>query len=76
MRRLLRDGKAVILDGAMGKDIQTRGSARIRVGWGGPTSMEEPYLIRGIHADYVSAGADVINTAIGNAPHPSIERRV
>ncbi|MDA0798407.1 MAG: homocysteine S-methyltransferase family protein [Chloroflexi bacterium] len=65
-----------MLDGAMGTEIQARGSAGSQVGWGGPTSMEEPYLIRGIHADYVSAGADVINTAIGNAPHPSIERRV
>ena len=62
MRRLLRDGKTVILDGAMGTEIQARGSAGIQVGWGGPTSIEDPGLIRGIHADYMSAGADVIST--------------
>lgn len=62
VRQLLQNGKIVILDGAMGTEIQARGSAGIQVGWGGPTSIEDPGLIRGIHADYIGAGADVITT--------------
>jgi S-methylmethionine-dependent homocysteine/selenocysteine methylase len=62
VRQLLTDGETVILDGAMGTEIQARGSNLIQVGWGGPASFEEPDLVRGIHADYMTAGADVITT--------------
>jgi S-methylmethionine-dependent homocysteine/selenocysteine methylase len=62
IQRLLNDGKTVILDGAMGTEIQARGSDLIQVGWGGPASIQEPDLVRGIYADYISAGADVIST--------------
>lgn len=62
IRTLLANGEAVILDGAMGTEIQARGSDLIRVGWGGPATTQEPDLVRGIHADYIQAGADVIST--------------
>jgi homocysteine S-methyltransferase len=70
VRQLLKGGKTVILDGAMGTEIQARGSNLLRVAWGGPASIESPDMVRGIHADYISAGADVIttNTFRGSRP--------
>ena len=75
VRQLLGDGKVVILDGAMGTEIQPRGSSLIQVGWGGPANAEEPDLVRGIHASYIDAGADVIttNTFRGSRPRLRVD---
>ena len=72
VRQLLVGGKTVILDGAMGTEIQARGSELLQVAWGGPASIEEPSLVSGIHADYISAGADVITTNTFRASRPRL----
>ncbi len=47
----------VILDGGIGSEMLRRG-----VTWEGHKVESEPDAIRSIHADYISAGADVIST--------------
>jgi len=53
----LRAGKAVILDGAIGTEILRR-----NVTWADHQLASRPEFVRGIHEDYIRAGADVIST--------------
>ena len=59
-RELLRSGTRLFFDGAAGTMLQARGL--------GPGqnpesfSLQRPDVLRGIHADYVKAGADVLTT--------------
>ena len=79
LRALLRR-RILVLDGAMGTMIQAAGTTEADVrgerlkDW--PTSLAgandllsltQPDLIRGIHADYLAAGADVVTTNTFNA---------
>jgi 5-methyltetrahydrofolate--homocysteine methyltransferase len=57
IRERLRGGRTVILDGAIGTEILRR-----NVTWSDHQLLAQPEVIRGIHEDYVRAGADVITT--------------
>ena len=59
--RLERD-EVVILDGAMGTELQRRGVPLDRVAWSAAALNTHPHVIRQIHEDYIKAGADVIIT--------------
>ena len=83
--RLLLDRRILVLDGAMGTMIQAAGTTEADVrgdrfaDW--PTSLAgandllsltQPDLIRGIHAQYLGAGADVVTTNTFNAQAVSL----
>jgi S-methylmethionine-dependent homocysteine/selenocysteine methylase len=53
----LRTGETVILDGAIGTEILRR-----EVTWADHQLQKRPDVVRAIHADYLSAGADVLST--------------
>ncbi|MEA2780392.1 MAG: homocysteine S-methyltransferase [Rhodospirillaceae bacterium] len=53
-------GGVVILDGAMGTELQLRGAPMDHVAWSAVALETHPELVRQIHEDYISAGADVI----------------
>ena len=53
----LARGQTVVLDGAIGTEILRR-----NVTWADHQLANRPEVIRGIHEDYVRAGADVIST--------------
>jgi len=55
-------GEVVILDGAMGTELQRRGVPMDRVAWSGAAIATHPQVVRAIHEDYVRAGADIIIT--------------
>lgn len=55
-------GEVIILDGAMGTELQRRGVPMDRVAWSAAALETHPDIIRDIHEDYVRAGADVIIT--------------
>ena len=59
MERLAR-GELIILDGAIGTEIRRRSGDTGRSDLAITRMLESPDLIRGIHADYIAAGADVI----------------
>jgi len=53
----LSQGETVILDGAIGTEILRR-----NVTWADHQLANKPDFVRGIHEDYIRAGADVIST--------------
>jgi S-methylmethionine-dependent homocysteine/selenocysteine methylase len=59
--RLVR-GEVVILDGAMGTELDRRGGATPLPLWSAQALLEAPDVVRAIHEDYLRAGADVITT--------------
>ena len=55
-------GEIVILDGAMGTELQRRGVPMDEVAWDAAALATHPDLVREVHEDYIKAGADVIIT--------------
>ena len=51
-----------LLDGGMGQELIRRGSPRSAEFWSAWAMIEDPDLVRDVHADYVTAGCDVLTT--------------
>jgi S-methylmethionine-dependent homocysteine/selenocysteine methylase len=51
-----------ILDGGMGQELLARSAARATGLWSAQILLDDPDLVRAVHADYLAAGADVITT--------------
>ncbi len=62
IKEKLDNGKLVILDGAMGSELEKNGAKMDKNLWCGTCSVEFPELVRKVHEDYIKAGADVITT--------------
>ena len=52
--------RPLILDGAVGTELTNRGADTHSPLWSGMAALSEPRLLREIHTDYVTAGAEVI----------------
>jgi S-methylmethionine-dependent homocysteine/selenocysteine methylase len=59
--RIARGG-AVILDGAMGTELQRRGVPMDGIAWSAAALATHPDAVRGVHEDYLRAGAEVLIT--------------
>lgn len=59
---LLKSPKLIILDGAMGTELQRRGYNTTLPLWSAKANTEAPELVKQIHLDFIAAGADVITT--------------
>lgn len=55
-------GKPILLDGGMGQEIVNRGGKGGYGEWAVAAVYEDADMVRGIHCDYIRAGADVITT--------------
>ena len=55
-------GEILILDGAIGTELQRRGAPMDSVAWCAVATRSHPDLLRQIHLDYIEAGADIITT--------------
>jgi S-methylmethionine-dependent homocysteine/selenocysteine methylase len=55
-------GKIVILDGAMGTELEARGVPMDSHAWCGLANLTHLDKVRGIHEDNIRAGADVVTT--------------
>ena len=62
IKEKLNNGKLVILDGAMGSELEKNGAKMDKNLWCGTCSVEFPELVTKVHEDYIKAGADVITT--------------
>jgi homocysteine S-methyltransferase len=62
IRGIRERGGIVVLDGAMGTELEARGARMDSNAWCGLANLEEPELVRGVHEDHIRAGADVITT--------------
>jgi homocysteine S-methyltransferase len=63
LARLLHDRPVVILDGALASELERRGADLKDPLWSARCLIEQPRLIRDVHADYFAAGADIATTA-------------
>lgn len=55
----LKNGTPLLMDGAMGTEIERRGAAVDQLGWSALAIKEQPDVIRQIHGDYLHAGASL-----------------
>jgi S-methylmethionine-dependent homocysteine/selenocysteine methylase len=63
-------GEVIILDGATGTELQSRGVPMHGFAWSAAALDTHPETVRAVHEDYIRAGADVIITnTFSTAPH-------
>ena len=58
----LRSGPALLLDAAMGSDLDRRGLPTTLPLWSAVGLIDRPDLVRAIHRDNLGAGADILTT--------------
>lgn len=58
----LRNRERMVLSGAMGTEISTRGVKTTLPLWSASVLLEKPELVKQIHLDYINAGAKIIVT--------------
>jgi len=63
LQAFLNDQGFVVLDGGLATELEKRGADLDHFLWSARLLAEAPELIRDVHADYLTAGADVIATA-------------
>jgi homocysteine S-methyltransferase len=56
----LAAGEVIVMDGAMGTELQRRGVPMDKVAWSAAAIASHPDTIREVHEDYVRAGASVL----------------
>ncbi len=57
---LLAKKRPLILDGAMGTELQRRGANTLLPLWSAEALVLSPALVRQVHVEYIAAGADII----------------
>ena len=62
LERRIEGGEVVVLDGATGTELERRGVPMDDAAWCAAALVTHPETVRGVHEDYVRAGADVIIT--------------
>ena len=72
----LASGRALLLDGATGTELQRRGVDTSLPLWSARALLEAPATraLRAIHADYIGAGADIITTNTFRAQRRTLTR--
>src|ERR687894_2020628 len=62
LQQRLDGGGVVLLDGAMGTELERRGVPMDDAAWDAAALVTHPDTVREVHEDYIRAGADVIIT--------------
>jgi S-methylmethionine-dependent homocysteine/selenocysteine methylase len=60
IRQKLAAGKAIILDGGTGTDIQRRGAPMSGDTWCADVNLTHGDIVKEVHLDYIAQGADII----------------
>jgi homocysteine S-methyltransferase len=63
-----------MLDGGLATEMEARGADLDHFLWSARMLTERPELIRGVHFDYLAAGADILATATYQASFAGFER--
>jgi homocysteine S-methyltransferase len=71
----LADAGTVVLDGAMGTELERRGADVHDPLWSAKVLLETPELVREVHAAYFDSGADVAISASYQATFDGLARR-
>jgi S-methylmethionine-dependent homocysteine/selenocysteine methylase len=62
MSKLELPDRPLLLDGGMGRELRSRGVDVMTAIWSATGLIKAPDIVRQIHQDYISAGADIITT--------------
>ncbi len=62
MMERLTNNEVLILDGAIGTELQAMGVPMHPIAWCGEALYTQPYAVRLMHERYIHAGADIIST--------------
>ena len=60
LKARLANGEVVVIDGATGTELEARGVPMDDAAWCGVANLEYADAVRGVHADYIQAGAAVV----------------
>ena len=60
MMERLNNDEVLILDGAIGTELQAMGVPMHHIAWCAEALYTQPYLVRLMHEKYIRAGADII----------------
>ena len=66
-------GEVIVLDGAIGTELQAMGVPMHPASWCGPGNHTHPATVRQMHERYIRAGADIITTNTFNTLRPALE---
>jgi S-methylmethionine-dependent homocysteine/selenocysteine methylase len=58
----LARGDVILLDGGTGTELERRGVPMDRQAWSATANLTHPDVVRGVHEDYIRAGADIVIT--------------
>lgn len=67
------NGDVIILDGAVGTELQAMGVPMHPISWCAPGNYTHTATVRLMHERYIKAGADIITTNSFNAIRPALE---
>ncbi|MEE2777286.1 MAG: homocysteine S-methyltransferase family protein [Acidobacteriota bacterium] len=56
----LASGRTILLDGGVGTEIRRRGATMDSAAWCAVANRTDPDIVRGVHEDYLRAGADIL----------------
>ena len=62
IKQRLENNGIIILDGAIGAELEKKGAKMHKDLWCGTCSVESPDLVKKVHEEYILAGADIITT--------------
>ena len=62
IKQRLENNDIIILDGAIGAELEKKGAKMHKDLWCGTCSVESPDLVKKVHEEYIIAGADIITT--------------
>ncbi len=66
-------GDVIILDGAIGTQLQAMGAPMNEHSWAGTPNLTHPSTVLQMHIDYINAGADVITTNTYSSARHNLE---
>ena len=66
-------GDVIVLDGAIGTELQAMGVPMHPASWCGPGNYTHAATVRQMHERYIRAGADIITTNTFNTLRPALE---
>ena len=73
LKNRMDNGEVIILDGAVGTELQAMGVPMDPISWCAPGNYTHTATVRQMHERYIRAGADIITTNSFNAIRPALE---
>lgn len=73
LKSRIDQGEVILLDGAIGTELQAMGVPMDPAAWCGPGSYTHAATVRQMHERYIRAGADIITTNTFNTLRPALE---